>query len=81
MPLHFYANTLGLSDDHETLAAVAGYILAHPHDDAIQFRDLQRGTRATKTLTRDEGHKVLERMEYLGWLIAVPTERNRTAPR
>lgn len=77
----FYAGTLGLAADHDVLSAVGGYILAHDELKEITLRDVQRGDRTMRALTRDEASKVLERLEFLGWLSAAPMARNGTAPR
>ena len=42
--LAFYSGVLGLADDHDRLAAVAGYILAH-RCERLTNRDIQRGCR------------------------------------
>ena len=48
--LAFYAGVLGLSNDHDRLAAVAGYILAHKLE-RITNRDVQRGDQSMRNLT------------------------------
>ncbi len=45
----FYFGTLGLSDNHDRLCAIASYILAHQLD-KITNRDVQRGDRAMRGL-------------------------------
>lgn len=65
--LCFYSNVLGLADDHSNLQDVGGYILAHRLD-TVTMRTLQRGSRQMRRLTRDEGAKVFEQLEALGWL-------------
>ena len=51
--LAFYAGVLGLSNDHDRLTAVAGYILAHKLEE-ITNRDVQRGDRTMRNLTKRE---------------------------
>lgn len=63
----FYAGTLGLSDDHDRLAAVAGYILAHKLE-RVTNRDIQRGDRTMRGLTKPERERVFEQLHALGWL-------------
>lgn len=65
--LAFYAGVIGISDDHDQLRDVAGYILAHKLD-AITMRTLQRGSRNMRKLTRDEGARIFEQLEAFGWL-------------
>lgn len=77
----FYVGVLGITDGHEVLTAIAGYILAHSEVAEVTFRTIQRGDRTAKTLTRDEGHRLLERLEYLGWLQPMEMARNGTASR
>jgi hypothetical protein len=49
----FYSNVLGLSDDHDRLTAVAGYILARKLE-MITNRDVQRGDRTMRKLDRQD---------------------------
>lgn len=63
----FYGGVLGLSDNHEELADVAGYILAHELQ-VISMRDLQRGSKSMRAMTRDGGRKIFEQLEAFGWL-------------
>ncbi len=79
--LAFYAGVLGLSENHDALTAIGGYLLTHPELQEITFRNMDRGDRAMKSLTREEAQKQLERLEYFGWLDATPMPRNGTAPR
>lgn len=65
--LCFYANVLGMADDHNNLQDVAGYILAHKLE-SVTMRTLQRGSRQMRRLTRDEGAKVFEQLEAFGWI-------------
>ena len=48
--LAFYAGVLGLANDHDRLADVAGYILAHRLE-RVTNRDVQRGDRTMRSLT------------------------------
>jgi hypothetical protein len=75
----FYAGVLGLSDDHDRLTAVAGYILAHKLD-RVTNRDLARSIRTTRGLTRFETDKVFEQLDALGWVSPVPGLRPRDPP-
>jgi len=65
--LSFYAGVVGMSDDHEALQDVAGYILANRLDN-VTMRTLSRGSRAMRKLTRDEGARIFEQLEAMGWL-------------
>jgi hypothetical protein len=68
----FYCGVLGMADEHDRLTAVAGYILAHKKE-VITNRDIQRGTRTMRSLTKRETDAVFEQFEALGWL--APIER------
>ena len=63
----FYGNVLGLADDHDRLAAVAGYILARKLE-RVTNRDVARGDRTMRRLTKRETEEVFEQLEALGWL-------------
>jgi Protein of unknown function (DUF3987)/RepB DNA-primase from phage plasmid len=63
----FYAGVLGLADDHDRLAAVAGYILAHKLE-RMTNRDIQRGDGTMRKLTRLDTEQVFEQLEALGWV-------------
>ena len=65
--LAFYAGVLNLADEHERLSAVAGYILAHKLK-RITNRDVQRGDRTMRKLTRRDTEEVFEQLEALGWV-------------
>jgi len=69
--VEFYAGILGLSDDHERLTAVAGYILAHCLK-RITNRDVQRGDRSMRGLTRRDTDRVFEQLDALGWISRDP---------
>lgn len=63
----FYTNVAGLTDDHEIIKDVAGYILSKK-EEKVSLRTLARGTRAMRRLTKFEGHQILEQMVAYGWL-------------
>jgi hypothetical protein len=63
----FYGNVLGLADDHDRLVAVAGYILARKLE-RVTNRDIARGDRTMRRLTKRETEEVFEQLEALGWL-------------
>jgi len=65
--LAFYAGIVGLADDHDALQDVAGYILANRLD-AVTMRTLSRGSRAMRKITRDDGARMFEQLEAMGWL-------------
>jgi hypothetical protein len=70
----FYAGTLALSDDHERLSQVAGYILARKLP-RITNRDVQHGNNAMRGLERREIEGILEQLEALGWVTRTPGPR------
>jgi hypothetical protein len=75
----FYAGVLGLSDDHDRLAAVAGYILAHKLE-KITNRDIQRGDRTMRGLTKRDTERVFEQLDALGWISRIESKRLGSAP-
>ena len=77
--ISFYAGMLGLSDDHERLTAVAGYILAHKLD-LITNRDVQRGDRTMRSLERPEIDRIFEQLDALGWVSRIPGRRLTDPP-
>jgi hypothetical protein len=58
---------LGLSNDHDRLTAVAGFILAHKKD-KITNRDLKRGDKTMRKVPTHEMATVFEQLEALGWV-------------
>ena len=54
-----------LSDDHDTLAAVAGYILARRLE-VVTNRDVQRGNRTMRGLERRDVQRIFQQLEALG---------------
>ena len=77
--LAFYAGMLGLSDDHDRLAAVAGYILAHKLE-RVTNRDVQRGDRTMRNLKRRETEAIFEQLDALGWVTRIPGPRPSDPP-
>jgi hypothetical protein len=77
--LAFYAGILGLSNDHDRLASVAGYILAHQLD-RITNRDVQRGDRTMRGLERREIEAIFDQLDALGWINRVAAPRPTDPP-
>jgi Protein of unknown function (DUF3987) len=75
----FYVGVLGLSNDHDRLANVADYILAHRLE-RITNRDIQRGDRSMRGLKRHETEAIFEQLEALGWVTRVPGPRHSDPP-
>jgi hypothetical protein len=70
----FYTDVLGLLDDHDHLAAVAGYILARKLD-RITNRHVQRGDRTMRKLTTKDIERIFEQLDALGWVTRTPAKR------
>ena len=70
----FYCGVLGLADEHDRLAAVAGYVLAHKLE-RVTNRDIQRGDRTMRGLTKRETEEMFEQLEALGWITRTPGPR------
>ena len=75
----FYSGVLGLSDDHDRLTAIAGYILAHRLE-KVTNRDVQRGDRTMRGLKDFEIRPLLEQLAALGWLDKLEGPRPSSAP-
>ncbi len=75
----FYAGVLGLSDDHDRLAAVAGYILAHKLG-RVTNRDIQRGDRTMRGLDRREIDSIFHQLDAMGWVTRTPGPRPSDPP-
>jgi hypothetical protein len=77
--LSFYAGVLGLSDDHDRLSAVAGYVLAHGLD-KITSRDVQRGDRTMRQMTKRDTDQIFEQLEAFGWIIRAEGKKPSSLP-
>lgn len=76
----FYGGLLGMSDDHDRMASVAGYILAHRLE-TVSARDVARGDSTMRKLTRAETVRIFEQLEALGWVSTQATvARSNAAP-
>jgi hypothetical protein len=64
----FYAGVLTLSDDHDQLVAVVGYILAHKLE-RITNRDVQRGVRSMRNMKKWDTDKLFEQLDAFGWVL------------
>jgi hypothetical protein len=76
----FYANIYGLSDDHDRLTAVAGYILAHKVE-RLTNRVIQRGDRTMRGLKRFEIENICHQLDALGWVAEAQRKRVNDPPR
>jgi hypothetical protein len=77
--LAFY-DMLGLSDHHDAVMAVAGYILAHKMD-TISVSEARRGDRVMRRMDERQAAEVLSQLDAFGWLDPLPLQRNETSPR
>jgi hypothetical protein len=78
--LAFYTEIFGLSDDHDRLTAVGGYILAHQLT-MVTNRDIQRGDRTMRNLKRHDVENVFHQLDALGWIDRIPGQRPTDPPR
>jgi predicted DNA-binding transcriptional regulator AlpA len=76
----FNVAVLGVSDDHDRLTAVAGYILAHRLD-TITNRDVQRGDRTMRNLAKKDIEKIFDQLDAFGWINRIPAGRPADPPR
>jgi hypothetical protein len=58
----FYVGVLGLANDHDRLANIADYILAHGLK-KITTRDVARGDRSMRGLKKHETDAIFEQLE------------------
>jgi hypothetical protein len=70
---------LGLSNDHDRLTTVAGYILAHKLE-RLTNRDIQRGDRTMRKLSKQETEVIFDHLDALGWIDRVPGPRATSPP-
>jgi Protein of unknown function (DUF3987) len=72
--ISFYVGVVGLADDHDRLANVAGYILAHRLE-CITPRDIARGDRSMRKLNRQDTDSILHQLDALGWVNKIQGRR------
>jgi hypothetical protein len=77
--LAFHSSILGMSDDHDQLADIAGYILSKKLT-TLTSRDVKRDVRSMKKFDKRTWEAVLDQMDSWGWLDVVPGPRP-TSPR
>ena len=77
--LAFYSGVLSLSDDHDRLQSLAGYILARKLK-VVKNRDVQRGDRQMRGLKDYEIRVIFEQLEALGWLERVDPPKLSSPP-
>lgn len=75
----FYAGVLGLSNDHDRLTDIAGYILAHQLD-KVTNRDVQRGSRSMRNLERRDMESIFDQLDAFGWITRIPGPRASDPP-
>jgi hypothetical protein len=76
----FYTSIFGLSDEHDRLTAVAGYILAHKLK-VLTNRDIQRGDRTMRNLKKYDVENVFHQLDALGWVNRMAGIRPTDPPR
>ena len=67
----FYAGLLDLSDEHDRLKAIAGYILTHKPK-RMNSREVQKAVRSMRKLGAREVTSIMEQLEAFGWLFRHP---------
>jgi hypothetical protein len=72
--LAFHSSILGMSDDHDQLADIAGYILSKKLT-TLTSRDVKRDVRTMKKFDKKTWEAVLDQMDSWGWLDIVPGPR------
>jgi hypothetical protein len=70
----FYGGMLGLSDEHDRLQAVAGYILARGLQ-KITNRDVYHGDRTMRALKKRDIEDIFAQLDALGWIDRIPSTR------
>ena len=77
--ISFYVGVLGLSDDHDRLSAVAGYILARGLG-RITNRHIQHGDRTMRKMTKKDTDGIFEQLEAFGWIRRREAKKPGAAP-
>ena len=72
----FYFGTLGLSDDDETLKAVANHILVRKLSE-LTTRSIARGNRSMRNLSKRDTDPIFDQFVALGWLKAEKDKSNK----
>lgn len=62
----FYSGLLGMADNHDLIADIAGYILSK-HCLSVSYRDLHRTTRKLKKTDHRDARRLFEQLAALGW--------------
>jgi hypothetical protein len=75
----FYTGLLDLSDEHDRLKAIAGYILAHKPK-TLNSREVQKAVRSMRKLGAREVTAIMEQLEAFGWLFRNPPPRYGALP-
>jgi len=63
----FYMGMIGISDDHDAIEDVAGYILAH-RVEKVTLRTFHHGSGRMRKLTRQYIEPICHQLEALGWI-------------
>jgi hypothetical protein len=72
----FYFGTLGLSDDDETLKAIANYILVHRISE-LTTRIIARGNRSMRKLHKRGTDPIFDQLIALGWIKAEKDKKGK----
>ena len=75
----FYAGLLDLSDEHDRLKAIAGYILTHKPK-RMNSREVQKAVRSMRKLGARDVTWIMEQLEAFGWLFRHPPPRHGALP-
>jgi len=76
----FYSDIIGLSNNHDAVTALAGYILAHKKT-KITHRDIMHGDKAMRRLdTAKKREEVADELAAWGWLDRTPGPRPSSPP-
>lgn len=77
--LAFHSSILGMSDNHDQLTDVAGYILAKKLT-VLTSRDVKRNIRTMKNFDKRTWESILNQLESWGWLDVVAGPRPTSPP-
>jgi Protein of unknown function (DUF3987)/Bifunctional DNA primase/polymerase, N-terminal/Primase C terminal 2 (PriCT-2) len=75
----FYRGLLDLSDEHDRLRAIAGYILTHKPD-KMNSREVQKAVRSMRNLGSRDVTSIMEQLVAFGWLFRRPPPRYGALP-
>jgi hypothetical protein len=76
----FYSGLLGMSAGHEDVMSLASVIVSERLGE-VTARDVQRSSRALRSVTADQARRLCEKLEAFGWLEPMEPRSRSNSPR